>query len=111
VLSPQNASANGVPWNELTLNPANGTRFPGGLRSVKVVGSFGWATTPVEVKQAAIFLANHFLHTTRDLPHGLLVAAAAEAIAVARAGGIHPDAKALLDSVDPLPRFTSPRLG
>lgn len=111
VLGPQNAAANGRPFNRITLNPVNGSRFPGYLRGVKITGQFGWASTPVQVRQAAVFLANHLLHTTRDLPHGVLIAAAAEAIAMSRAGGIHPTAKALLDTVDPAPAFGSLRLG
>lgn len=98
-LSPKNAALDGLPYREVVLLDRAGRSFPTTQLGIKVAGSFGWPTTPTLVKQAAILLANRLLTRTRSAPLGILVAAAAEAVSMARLGHIDPDVAFLLDQV------------
>lgn len=109
-LEPANAAANGRPYNKLVLRQQAGRSFTGYPRSVKITGSFGWATTPVQVKEATILLANDLLYRMREAPLGVLIAAGGEAVAMARLGRINGAAAMLLDLVDAKPETRSVQL-
>jgi len=99
VLGPRNAPLEGKPYNAVTLLPLAHRRFPTSPDAIRIVGSFGWASAPGQVSQAAILLANRFLVRMEKAPLGILVAAANDAVAMARLGGIDPDAAFLLDQL------------
>lgn len=109
-LGPVNAAADGRPYKRIVLRPQAARTFPPYINGVKVIGTFGWAETPIEVKQAAILIANHLLYRTREAPLGVLVAAGAEAVAMARLGRIDAAAALLLDQIDPSPATRSLQL-
>lgn len=98
VLSPANAVTDGYPYNEIELLTAAGRTFPRHQRAVKIVGTFGWATTPIQVEQAVIILANRYLKRTRETPYGI-VQVGVEAVAAARLGRIDPDVATLLELI------------
>lgn len=99
VLDPANAQLEGKPKREIVLLSQAGQRFPRWERAVRVSGSFGWASAPAQVTQAAILLANRFLNRAQDAPLGIVAALANEAVAMARVGRIDPDAAFLLDEL------------
>lgn len=99
VLDPANAELEGKPKREIVLLEQSGQRFPRWERAVRVSGSFGWASAPAQVTQAAILLANRFLNRSQDAPLGIVMALANEAVAMARIGRIDPDAAFLLDQL------------
>lgn len=99
ILEPLNAVADGRPWNWLTLKDRSGKRFPFSPGAVRVVGTFGWLTVPVNVKQATILLANRLLYRTRQAPLDVLVVAAGETVSLAHIGSIDKDVKFLLDQL------------
>lgn len=70
-------------------------RFPlrGKRATVRVTGTFGWATRPPAVVQALLMHAGR-LHERRNMPAGI---AAGDGFATRTAMGIDPDVKALLD--------------
>lgn len=112
VLDPANAELEGKPKREIVLLRQAGRRFPHWERGVRVSASFGWASAPSEVTQAAVLLANRFLSRQRSAPLAILQAAAQEAVALARVGRIDPDAAFLLDQLDGgRPDYGSIRLG
>ncbi len=97
-LSPYNAATDGFPYTKLELLPQGGQRFPGWIKGVKVIGSFGWAATPGAVTQATSILAGRFLKRARETPYGIVVVAG-DAVAAARLGRIDPDVAFLLDNL------------
>ena len=119
VFLPANGETDGIPFNLLQLRlprtaeltfPVT-TRFPAYANSVKVVGTFGWAETPPQVKIAAKILATR-LFKRRDVPFGIL-AAGTEAVSLARLGQIDPDVAFELRNIrgaQPV-EFASVRLG
>lgn len=112
VLDPANASLDGRPTRYLVLLSQARRAFPNFNRAIKVEGTFGWATTPALVKQAAVLLANRFLTRTRSAPLGILVATAQDTVATARLGRIDPDAAFLLDHIpNSQPALVSLQLG
>lgn len=98
ILNPDNAATDGFPYTELQLLPQAGRRFPGYLRAVRIVGLFGWATTPGAVTQATAILAGRFLKRARETPYGIVVVSG-EGVAAARLGKIDPDVAFLLDTL------------
>lgn len=74
-------------------------RFPTYQRGIRVDGTFGWATAPVQVTQAAVFLANRFVTRIGQAPLAVIVKTTAEAVATARLGVLDPDVKELLDDI------------
>ncbi len=98
ILTPDNAAADGYPYTELRLLPQAGRRFPNYLRSIRVIGLFGWATTPGAVSQATAILAGRFLKRARETPYGIVVVSG-DAVAAARLGRIDPDVAFLLDNL------------
>lgn len=99
VLDPPNAALDGLPSREIVLLPGARRSFPTTPHSVKVEGTFGWASTPSLVQQASVFLANRFLTRTRSAPLAILVATANEAVATARVGRVDPDVALVLDNL------------
>ncbi len=98
ILTPDNAATDGYPYTELKLLPQRGRRFPNYLRSVRVIGLFGWAATPGAVTQATAILAGRFLKRARETPYGIVVVSG-DAVAAARLGRIDPDVAFLLDNL------------
>jgi hypothetical protein len=93
-LEPTNAVADGIPYHTVALILRNQAYFPRTPRSVKITGSFGWAETPIVVKQAARLLATKLVQR-KDTPYGILVAGQ-EMVAAAKFGSLDPDAAQLL---------------
>lgn len=98
VLDPPNAPLEGRPRRKLRLLGQAGRTFPAYRNSIKVVGSFGWATTPTVVRQAARILAARLLKRGRETPYGIVVVAG-DVAAAARLGRIDPDVAFLLDNL------------
>lgn len=99
-LYPANSAADARPFRTLNLRQQQVRQFlnhyPG---SVKVTGSFGWASTPTMVKQATILLANRLLVRTKAAPLGVLIATAGDAVATAHLGRLDKDVAFLLDQL------------
>ncbi len=88
----------GKPWDQITLRRQAGRQWPGFQYSIKVVGSFGWATAPGQVTEACSILANRYLKRTRETPYGIF-AVGTDAVAMAKLGKIDPDVAFMLDTV------------
>lgn len=87
VLQPDNAAANGRPWDTIRtvgMDPGTGwpefwqepaapagKRFRRG-RVVTITGKFGWAAPPPEVKQAVLILAAQFFLRPRQAVFGVV---------------------------------------
>lgn len=110
-LGPLNATADGRPFNTIHLYPQASTSFPRYPSAMKVAGTFGWAETPIEVRQAAILLARDLLKRTVDQPLDVLIAASNEAVTTAHLGSFNKAAAALLDLIDPPKSLASLQLG
>lgn len=100
VLEPLNNPLEDKPKRTLRLI---GTSFPGLAKSVQIIGSFGWAETPAQVKLATMLQAARY-YQRRSSPVGVL-GVGADGTTV-RVGKIDPDIAALLEGVDGV----SPRL-
>lgn len=98
ILTPDNAALDGFPYTEVKLLRQAGRVFPPYLKSVQIVGLFGWAATPAAVTQAATILAGRLLKRSRETPYGIVVVAG-DAVAAARLGRIDPDVAFLLDNL------------
>lgn len=71
VLGPRSASAEGWPFTRLQLLSSGSAVVPVGVPdSVKVVGTFGWSTTPEPVGRATIALASQIYKQLREAPFG-----------------------------------------
>lgn len=70
---PYNNPAEAKPWWEVQLHPKSSVRFPAYPRSVRVIGSFGWATLPPALEQATGLLAAKLLKRAREAPFGIAV--------------------------------------
>jgi len=111
VLQPANAALEGRPYNRVQLLSQEGRRFPRYVNAIEIVGTFGWAATPVQVKQAAKILATRLVKRV-DTPYAIMTVVAGEMVEAARLGRIDPDVAAMLDSVPPFtPGLASVRLG
>lgn len=104
-LEPVNAPTDGQPWNRLVVKGCN--RFPIGEAAIKLTGTFGWASTPPEVEQAASLLANRFLKRNREAPFDVLTVIANESVAVAHLGSLDKDVKFILDQLPGAPALRS----
>lgn len=95
VVEPVNNPLESKPIRTIVRNPLAGQYFPGYPQSVKVTGTFGWATTPALVTQAATLLAQRY-YSRRNSPTGVF----AVAEAAVRLPRTDPDVVQLLDAVD-----------
>lgn len=97
VLEPRNATLEGWPYT--SVRRVNGGSFffpsmwPG---SVKIVGTFGWASAPPQVKEATTILATQLLVRAREAPFGV-VSFNAEIGTVARIARVDPQIRLLID--------------
>lgn len=71
-LEPYNAPDDGEPFTSLRLRHYR--RFPHCRRNVQIVGDYGWAATPPEVKAYTGILAAQLLLRKRQAPFGILMA-------------------------------------
>lgn len=70
-LQPDNANANGDPYQWITIAPYGGYLFPTWSRGIKITGKFGWATaTPKEAVEACLLMAEQ-LWLRQDKPFGV----------------------------------------
>lgn len=97
ILEPVNAALTGAPYNSLRLLPQSGARFTGYLKGLRIVGSFGWAAAPAQVKQACKILAGRY-YNRRNTPLGVLAIGAGEA--AMRLSRTDPDVAQILDNVE-----------
>lgn len=99
-LEPLNNALENKPKYILNLIPSGGYTFPGIPRSVQVVGSFGWASTPAQVKYACMIQAARY-YSRRSSPFG--IAALSADGGGMRLGKLDPDVAAILQNVDGTP--------
>lgn len=97
-LDPPNGPTDGFPYRRVVLRDQSGSRFTNYANNVQIAGSFGWATTPANVTQAARILATRLLKRSRETPYGILTVTG-DAVAAARLGSIDPDVAFLLDNL------------
>jgi len=70
-LLPLNAAADGEPYTAIAVDAINGVyRFPKQAASIKVVGSFGYASVPLPIREATLRLGQR-LYGLRDALLGL----------------------------------------
>jgi hypothetical protein len=95
-LEPYNAVLDGKPYRYITRHPRGSFFFPAGYpRSIKVVGKFGWASTPAQVIDATTILASRLIRRKREAPFGV-VTVGIDVGAVARIARVDPDVMMLL---------------
>lgn len=112
VLSPANADLEGKPWQTLEILPQSGRRFSRYTRGIEIVGVFGWAQTPSNVKQAAGIFSARLFKRSRETPYAIMSVVAGDAVAAARLGRIDPDVAFLLENIPGvLSDFRSLQLG
>lgn len=89
VLGPQNAVANGVPYQFIEMHPSGDYSFTDSYpNTIQVTGKFGWATTPTQIKLATGMFAARLIKRLREAPFGV--------------AGIGPDGEAVrVTAVDP----------
>ena len=94
LLGPYNAALDGGPYTWIERTVEGNYSFPSVRRGVQVVGEFGFSsTTPTEVNEACIMLAQRYLKR-KDAPLGVMGTQAMGFIRLDDA--IDPDVKALL---------------
>lgn len=101
LLEPVNNPLNDKPVRTIVRIPRVCLPFPPGPQSVRVTGTFGWATTPALVKQAVGIQASR-LYNRRNAPFGIL-AVGADTGAAMRLPKVDQDVAELLDAVDAQP--------
>jgi hypothetical protein len=104
-LGPVNAAAFGRPYE--WMEARRGTRFPVSGGYVKVVGRFGWDTTPERVVKATRIIAVRLLKRDREAPFGILGAGTDGAAAIMRTD---PEIGPLLRRLIRRPALTSLQL-
>lgn len=70
VLLPDNAPADGVPWERLGLATAPTLPYPGAPAPIVVTAKWGWSAVPVQVVAAAKLQANRWFNR-KDSPYGV----------------------------------------
>lgn len=94
-LDPPNAPLEGWPYTRIMLSRTSGRTFPTWDNAVQIVGSFGWAETPAEVKQYCKIFAAQLLLRSREAPFGVLMAGS-EVGTSARIARFDPDFERML---------------
>lgn len=68
---PVNAAADGMPWTQLSIDPATASVVPTGAEfEAAVVAIWGWTTVPVSVTEAARLQLNRLV-SRRQSPYGV----------------------------------------
>ena len=98
-LEPFNAATLGRPYERIRLRPTAFRSWPNYPRSVRVTGTFGWATVPDPVNQYALVLAAKLLNRATKSPEGVLVYGLDQPTAI-RIARNDPDFNLLLGSYD-----------
>ena len=70
VLLPDNAAADGVPWERIGLTTWPITPYPGISITHTITAKFGWATVPAQVQAAALLQCARW-NFRRDAPAGV----------------------------------------
>jgi len=73
-LDPANADTSGKPFEEIVLRARGGKFFPPFQRAIKVTGTFGWPSVPVQLNQYAVIYVTQMVIRTRQAPLGILTA-------------------------------------
>lgn len=98
VYGPQNADADGRPWEIVKVHPYGKYLFPTGIpRSVKVTGKFGWAAVPPQIVSATGILAHKLLRRAREAPFGIVSVIGMDSSAAMRIARNDPDVMFLID--------------
>jgi len=72
-LAPRNAANDGWPYEELVIRRASGRQFPTLTQyPVKITGTFGWPSVPIQVSQYALIYVTQMVIRTRQAPLGVL---------------------------------------
>lgn len=71
VLEPRNASTNSRPYTQVRVMPSSGKTFPAVASGVEIVGTFGWAAIPDEVREACIRQASEVFKMVSEAPFGV----------------------------------------
>ncbi len=94
-LDPPNAPLVGMPFERVVIPRHSGQVFPTWNNAIQIIGSFGFATTPPEVKQYTKIFAAQMLLRSRQAPFGILMAGV-EVGAMTRLSRFDPDFDRLL---------------
>jgi hypothetical protein len=70
-LLPENASLDSIPYSHIQVSPLGEDAFPIGTKSVKIIGKFGWSSTPAAVREACIIQTMR-IYKRRDAPFGMV---------------------------------------
>lgn len=71
VLQPYNASADGWPYDRITIQPNGRYSFTDWQRHVKLTAIYGWPSVPYPVTEAALLWSER-LYKRKDAPFGIL---------------------------------------
>ena len=94
-LLPENALADGRPYDTLAVSPSGSYRLPTGVRKgVKLTGTWGWASVPDRIHQACLIKAA-WLFKRRDSPLGV---AGSSDVGIMRVGRWDPDYDKLIET-------------
>lgn len=91
-LEPYNAALENRPYTTLAVSPSGSYSFPTGAKSTKLVGVFGWPSTPGPVKEACLLLTAR-LFKRKDAIFGALGSIETGMIRIAN---LDPDVQTLL---------------
>lgn len=69
-LTPDNASADGMPYTAIVLSPRSAQWFPTIRKAVQITGTWGWPSVPDAIKTATLILAARLYHR-KDSPFGV----------------------------------------
>jgi hypothetical protein len=94
-LDPPNAPLLNLPYERVVIPYQSGRVFPLWDNAIQIVGSFGFALTPPEVKQYAKILAAQLLIRSRQAPFGI-IQAGTEIGSTTRLSRFDPDFNRLL---------------
>lgn len=95
---PQNADADGFPWEIVKVHPNGRYIFPKDMpRSVKVTAKFGWPAIPPKVISATGIIAHKLLRRAREAPFGIVSMIGADSGVAMRIARNDPDVMFLLD--------------
>lgn len=97
-LDPANAALDGRPYEQLVIRTRGGRQFPNVQRAVKITGTFGWPSVPLQVSQYALFFVAQTVMRTRQAPFGILMQGM-EVGATARIMRMDPDFDRFLGSL------------
>lgn len=98
-LQPVNNPLESKPYRVVRVLTQSGSYFPTYDDAIKIVGNFGWSSTPDTISQAALILAMRIFQR-KDAPFGALAVGGLDGSAVVRIARSDPDVMFLLSNTD-----------